>query len=169
MADSLDHVKPYNKAGLKIRLAHDEFFDVANIEADNTLVSPSRPCAQANRGNSYFHVESSFNPRREGYLLLLAHELPPSGTGGATEFGDTKAALDDLPHDVKSELLAKYYVACHSILHSKKLAAPKHFAYIESANYPMGRHKLLQRHEASGRTNLYLAMQSTTLKIWSLI
>lgn len=154
----LDDVKPYNKAGRKNRLAYDELFDVGNINADNTLVSPSSPRAQANKGNSYFHVDSSFNPRRAGYSLLLAHELPPSGTGGATEFCDTRAAWDDLPHDFKNELLARDYVACHSILHSRKLAAPEHFADIDPADYPMGRHKLVQRHEASGRMNLYLAM-----------
>ncbi|KAB2101176.1 hypothetical protein AG0111_0g10616 [Alternaria gaisen] len=154
----LDDVKPYNKAGRRNRLDCDELFDVGNIEADNTLVSPTSPRAQANKGNSYFHVDSSFNPRRAGYSLLLAHELPPTGTGGATEFCDTRTAWDDLPCNVQSELLAKDLVACHSILHSKKLAAPEHFAGIEPADHPMGRHKLVQRHEASGRTNLYLAM-----------
>ncbi|OHE96239.1 alpha-ketoglutarate-dependent 2 [Colletotrichum orchidophilum] len=37
-----------------------------------------------------------------------------------------------------------------------KLAAPEHFANIEPADYPMGRHKLVQKHEPSGRMNLYL-------------
>lgn len=154
----LDDVKPYNQAGRKNRLAYDELFDVGNIEADNTIVSPTSPRAQANKGNSFFHVDSSFNPRRAGYSLLLAHELPPPGTGGATEFSDTRAAWDDLPDNLQRELLINNYVACHSILHSKKLAAPDHFLGIEPADYPMGKHRLVQRHERSGRTNLYLAM-----------
>ncbi|USP74848.1 taurine catabolism dioxygenase [Curvularia clavata] len=154
----LDDVKPYNKAGRKNRLAYDELFDVGNIEADDSLVSPTSPRAQANKGNNFFHVDSSFNPRRAGYSLLLAHELPPPGTGGATEFCDTRAAWEDLPDAVKRDLLMNNYVACHSILHSKKLAAPGHFANIEPAEHPMGRHRLVQPHEKSGRTNLYLAM-----------
>ncbi|KAF2011198.1 2,4-dichlorophenoxyacetate alpha-ketoglutarate dioxygenase [Aaosphaeria arxii CBS 175.79] len=154
----LDDVKPYNKAGRNNRLKYDELFDVGNIESDGTLVKPTSPRAQANRGNSLFHVDSSFNPRRAGYSLLLAHELPPPGTGGATEFCDTRAAWDDLPRNLQDYLLKNDYVACHSILHSKKLAAPEHFAAIEPANYPMGRHKLVQLHERSGRMNLYLAM-----------
>ncbi|KAJ3549710.1 hypothetical protein NM208_g375 [Fusarium decemcellulare] len=158
MFGDLDDVKPYNKAGRKNRLNHDELFDVGNIEADGTIVDPESPRAQANRGNSLFHVDSSFNPRRAGYSLLLSHELPPPGTGGSTEFCDTRAAWEDLNEEIRTELLEKDYVACHSILHSKKLAAPGYFQNIEPADYPMGRHKLVQMHERSGRLNLYLAM-----------
>ncbi|KAK2760546.1 alpha-ketoglutarate-dependent -dichlorophenoxyacetate [Colletotrichum kahawae] len=158
MFGELDDVKPYNKAGRANRLKFDELFDVGNMEADGSLVDPASPRAQANRGNSFFHVDSSFNPRRAGYSLLLSHELPPPGVGGNTEFCDTRAAWDDLDEDLKEELLEKNYVACHSILHSKKLAAPEHFACFEPADYPMGRHRLVQRHERSGRMNLYLAM-----------
>lgn len=39
----------------------------------------------ARQGNGIFHVDSSFNPRRAGYSLLRAHELPPPGTGGNTD------------------------------------------------------------------------------------
>ena len=153
----LDDVKPYNKAGRVHRLAYDELFDVGNIEHDGSIVDPRSPRAQANRGNSLFHVDSSFNPRRAGYSLLLSHELPPRGTGGSTEFCDTRAAWDDLDGATKKDLLSNDYIACHSILHSKKLAAPEHFSKIDPADYPMGRHRLAQKHERSGRMNLYLA------------
>lgn len=154
----LDDVKPYNKAGRKNRLKYDELFDVGNIEVDGTIVDPKSPRSQANRGNSLFHVDSSFNPRRAGLSLLLSHELPPPGTGGSTEFCDTRAAWDDLDEETKKELLEKDYIACHSILHSKKLAAPDYFANIEPAEYPMGRHRVAEKHERSGRMTLYIAM-----------
>ncbi|KXH32992.1 alpha-ketoglutarate-dependent 2 [Colletotrichum salicis] len=153
----LDDVKPYNKAGRANRLQYDELFDVGNIEADGSVVDPKSPRAQAGLGNALFHVDSSFNPRRAGYSLLLAHELPPKGTGGSTEFCDTRAAWDGLEGGMKAELIENNYVACHSILQSKKLAAPEHFTNIEPADYPMGRHKLIQKHQTSGRMNLYLA------------
>jgi alpha-ketoglutarate-dependent 2,4-dichlorophenoxyacetate dioxygenase len=109
------------------------------------------------KGNSLFHVDSSFNPRRAGYSLLLAHELPPPGTGGKTAFADTRTAFDDLPRDLKEELAEKKYVAAHSMFHSRKLASPAYFASLEPSDYPMGRHRLVQVHEASGRMNLYIA------------
>ncbi|KAI8634158.1 hypothetical protein F5Y19DRAFT_201042 [Xylariaceae sp. FL1651] len=153
----LDDVGPYNKAGRVNRLKYDELFDVSNIESDDTIVDPKSPRAQANKGNSFFHVDSSFNPRRASYSLLLAHELPPPGTGGSTEFCDTRAAWDGLDEETQKMLLEKDYVACHSVLHSRKLAAPDHFAHFEPADHPMGRHRLVQQHERSGRMNLYLA------------
>lgn len=109
------------------------------------------------QGNDLFHVDSSFNPRRAGYSLLLAHELPPSGLGGHTAFADTRTAYDDLPTETKERLRTNNYIACHSTLHSRKLAAPEYFADVNPLDYSMGRHYLLQQHEASGRMNLYIA------------
>ncbi|KAF5587648.1 alpha-ketoglutarate-dependent 2 4-dichlorophenoxyacetate dioxygenase [Fusarium pseudocircinatum] len=115
----LDDVKPYNKAGRVHYQAYDELFDVGNMEHDGSIVNPTSPRAQANKGNSLFHVDSSFNPRRAGYSLLLSHELPPRGTGGSTEFCDTRAAWDDFNEAIKQDLLSKDYISYHSILHSK--------------------------------------------------
>jgi alpha-ketoglutarate-dependent 2,4-dichlorophenoxyacetate dioxygenase len=63
-----------------------------------------------------------------------------------------------LDEQTKEDLRKNDYIAHHSILHSKKLAAPDHFADVDPADHPMGRHRLLQQHERSGRMNLYLAM-----------
>ncbi|RDL38139.1 Uncharacterized protein BP5553_05572 [Venustampulla echinocandica] len=153
----LDDVKPYIAAGRKHRLEFDELFDVSNVAADGSILDPDTPRGQSNKGNELFHVDSSFNPRRAGYSLLLAHELPPQGMGGHTAFADTRTAFDDLPSDLKEELLNKDYIADHSMHHSRKLAAPEFFADVNPSDYPMGRHKLVQRHEASGRMNLYTA------------
>ncbi|CZR67575.1 related to 2,4-dichlorophenoxyacetate dioxygenase [Phialocephala subalpina] len=153
----LDDIKPYLAAGRKNRLDYDELFDVSNVELDGTLVDPESPRGQANKGNALFHVDSSFNPRRAGYSLLLAHELPPPGTGGSTAFADTRSAFDDLPGSLKEDLLTNNYIANHSLLHSKKLAAPEYFAKLNPAESPMGRHRLVQVHESSGRMNLYIA------------
>ncbi|KAJ5610227.1 hypothetical protein N7510_006946 [Penicillium lagena] len=153
----LDDVTPYVSMGRKHRLKYVELFDVSNVETDGTILNPDSSRGQANKGNDLFHVDSSFNPRRAGYSLLLAHELPPSGMGGHTAFADTRTAFDTLSPDLKKHLLAKDYVACHSMYHSRKLAAPEAFADLNPLDYTMGRHKLVQRHEASDRMNLYIA------------
>lgn len=87
----------------------------------------------------------------------MAHELPPAGTGGSTAFADTRTAFDELDTDTKNDLLANDYIAAHSILHSKKLAAPNFYSNVNPVDHPMGRHRMVQRHEKSGRTNLYIA------------
>lgn len=109
------------------------------------------------QGNGLFHVDSSFNPRRAGYSLLLAHELPPVGTGGETEFADVRTAFDELPAELQEELRERDYITAHSLWHSRKVASPHTFADIDPNDYPMGRHRLLQKHEPSGRETLYLA------------
>jgi alpha-ketoglutarate-dependent 2,4-dichlorophenoxyacetate dioxygenase len=48
-------------------------------------------------------------------------------------------------------------VANHCLWHSRKKASPEFFADINPEDFFMSRHKLIQRHEASGRMNLYVA------------
>jgi alpha-ketoglutarate-dependent 2,4-dichlorophenoxyacetate dioxygenase len=77
--------------------------------------------------------------------------------GGHTAFADTRTAFDDLPNDLKERLVTNDYIACHSMHHSRKTAAPEAFAHVNPLDYPMDRHKLVQRHETSDRMNLYIA------------
>ncbi|KAJ5648722.1 alpha-ketoglutarate-dependent 2-4-dichlorophenoxyacetate dioxygenase [Penicillium lividum] len=165
----LDDVTPYISGGRAHRLSDVHLFDVSNIDLDGMTMSDAsgikyqhktyRHYTEANKkqGNGLFHVDSSFNPRRAGYSLLRAAELPPANTGGETEFADIRTAFTDLPSTLQTNLREQDYIAAHSLWHSRKVAAPETFADIDPADYPMSRHRLLQRHEASGRETLYLA------------
>lgn len=77
--------------------------------------------------------------------------------GGHTAFADTRTAFDDLDPSLQSHLLTQNYIAAHSLFHSRKLASPDFFAHLDPTAHPMGRHRLVQQHEPSGRTNLYIA------------
>lgn len=116
------------------------------------------------QGNALFHTDSSFNPRRAGYSLLLAHELPPPGTGGSTAFADMRGAYRDLDPEFTKLLKESDFVARHSILHSKKLAAPEHFKDVDPAKHFLSRHKLVQLHEPTGIPTLYLAKHIHSLE-----
>ncbi|KAJ5676045.1 alpha-ketoglutarate-dependent 2-4-dichlorophenoxyacetate dioxygenase [Penicillium macrosclerotiorum] len=153
----LDDVTPYLAGGRAHRLSDVRLFDVGNIELDGTVFALDNIRREWNKGNGLFHVDSSFNPRRAGYSLLRGHELPPASLGGETEFADVRTAFDDLPIALQDELRQRNYIAAHSLWHSRKVAAPATFADVDPNEYPMGRHRLLQRHEASGRETLYLA------------
>ncbi|KAK4633570.1 Alpha-ketoglutarate-dependent 2,4-dichlorophenoxyacetate dioxygenase [Fulvia fulva] len=89
--------------------------------------------------------------------ILRAAQLPPAGTSGATEFADSRSAYDDLPQDLKSLRQQKDYVACHSLYHSRKTASPEALPGLKPEDHFMSRHCLVQKHEASGRMNLYMA------------
>ncbi|WVQ85208.1 hypothetical protein IAT38_007373 [Cryptococcus sp. DSM 104549] len=155
----LDDVTPYSKMGRVNRLAYDELFDVSNIDPEGNIFVPTGLRAIINRGNTVFHVDSSFNPRRAGYSLLLSHELPPRGSGGNTEFADTRTAYDDLPAERKEEI--KDWVLWHSQHHSRRVASPGEPLLDQEkflpTSHPFGKHTLVQQHEPSGRTNMYLA------------
>ncbi|RAO64658.1 uncharacterized protein BHQ10_000670 [Talaromyces amestolkiae] len=153
----LDDVTPWIKPGTVRRLNRTELMDMSNIKLDGTLASQDDMTTKLQKGNLLFHVDSSYNPRRASYSFLLGKEIPPSGHGGQTAFADTRTAFDELPMDLKHELLENEYVACHSIHHSRKLAAPEYFGHIDPSKFPMGRHRIVQQHEPSGRSNLYIA------------
>jgi alpha-ketoglutarate-dependent 2,4-dichlorophenoxyacetate dioxygenase len=105
--------------------------------------SPVPNCDVMGRGNSLFHVDSAFNPRRAGYSLLRAHKLPPKGTGGNTDFEDTRTAWDRLPEGWKQKLLEKNYID-HSLWHSRKKAAPDspYLMNIDPMKYGFGRNQV---------------------------
>jgi alpha-ketoglutarate-dependent 2,4-dichlorophenoxyacetate dioxygenase len=154
----LDDSTPYIKAGRKHRLApYTELFDVSNLDDDGNVVSIDSLRFQLGLGNGLFHVDSAFNPRRAGYSILRAHQLPPKGTGGATAFADTRTAHVELDEHTQEKI--KDYVVRHSLWHSRRLAAPD-CEFLQGMNpeeHFMARHALVQVHEPSGRPNLYIA------------
>lgn len=152
----LDNIRRYLQGGRGLRYKHYELFDAGNLDEDNNIVDPESHRAHANRGNGLFHVDSSFNPRRAGLSLLRAVVIPPKETGGNTDFADSRAAWDDLPEDLKKELLEGDYAGSHCMAHSRKLASPEYFKDVEPDKAPQSKHRIAQRHEPSGRMNLYI-------------
>ncbi|KAH9866569.1 hypothetical protein J1614_008259 [Plenodomus biglobosus] len=153
----LDDIRPYMTSGRKLRYQYYELFDAGNIDDDGNIIDPASPKAQYQKGNSLWHVDSSFNPRRSSYSLLRAHELPPRAHNASTDFADSRSAFTDLPYPLKQALLENDYAAAHSLAHSRKLAAPDFFADITLTPSAMNVHRIAQLHEPSGRMNLYIA------------
>jgi len=153
---ALDNVRRYLTAGRKLRYAHYELFDAGNVAEDGTVLDPEAPRSHYNKGNMLFHVDSSFNPRRASWSLLRAVVLPPRGTGGETEFADSRTAFEELDPDLKRELLERDFVGAHTLLQSRKKGSPEFFKDLDPTSQPMVRHKVVQRHEPSGQMNLYL-------------
>ncbi|KAI5475575.1 hypothetical protein MNV49_001171 [Pseudohyphozyma bogoriensis] len=166
MFGDLDDVKPYiTGLGQINRLAYDELFDVSNINPDGTLTMPGSKRDILARCNVNFHVDSAFNPRRAGISLLLAHELPPKGTGGHTQFADTRTAYADLDDATKARI--KDYVVNNSQFQCRRVASPGNpildAPEYDPKNNRFGLHKLVQTHEASGRENLYIAAHAHSI------
>jgi alpha-ketoglutarate-dependent 2,4-dichlorophenoxyacetate dioxygenase len=121
----LDSVAQHYKGGkIKMRIPRYEIFDVSNLNEKNEVVNlENDPHRQASaNGNATWHTDGAFNPRRTGLSILRAVELPPAGTGGHTEYLDSRKAYEDLPQEMKDKL--KDLVTCNSLYHNRKVANP---------------------------------------------
>jgi alpha-ketoglutarate-dependent 2,4-dichlorophenoxyacetate dioxygenase len=143
------------------RFAHPELFDAGNLDAGGNILSDERRRLY-NKGNALWHTDSSFNPHRSAYSLLLAHEVPP--VGGDTQFADMRAAYDALPEATKTRI--EDLVAEHWLWHSRMLAGYPEPTEAEREAKPPSRHKLVQVHPGSGRKTLYIAKHASHIVGW---
>jgi alpha-ketoglutarate-dependent 2,4-dichlorophenoxyacetate dioxygenase len=143
------------------RFERPELFDAGNLDASGQILIDERRRVY-NKGNALWHTDSSFNPHRASYSLLLAHEVPP--VGGDTQFADTRAAYDALP----AALQAKIDNLCaeHWLWYSRMLAGYPEPTEEERKAKPPARHKLVQTHPGSGRKTLYIASHASHIVGW---
>ena len=143
------------------RFRHPELFDAGNLDAaGNILVDERRRLY--NKGNALWHTDSSFNPHRAAYSILLAHEIPPAG--GDTQFADMRAAYDALSRPMKERIAD--LVAEHWLWHSRRLAGYPEPTQAERDAKPPAQHRLVQVHPGSGRHSLYLASHASHIVGW---
>jgi alpha-ketoglutarate-dependent 2,4-dichlorophenoxyacetate dioxygenase len=143
------------------RFKHRELFDAGNLDASGQILVDERRRLY-NKGNALWHTDSSFNPHRSAYSLLLAHEVPP--TGGDTEFADMRAAYEALPASVKERI--ENLTAEHWLWHSRMLAGYPEPTEEERLAKPPAHHKLVQVHPGSGRKTLYIAAHASHIVGW---
>lgn len=131
--------------------------DPSNLYLDGSIVKPGELRWFLSKETGLFHVDTAYDARRVRYTSIIARELPPPGHGGATEFGDTRTAYEDLDEEDKALLEDK--VGVHSHFHSRRVALPTFptFAALEPLDYPMSKHKVVVTHRGSGRKALYIA------------
>ena len=143
------------------RFAHPELFDAGNLDAAGRILTDERRRLY-NKGNALWHTDSSFNPQRASYSLLLAHEVPPEG--GDTQFADMRAAYDALPPATQASI--ENLVAEHWLWHSRMLAGYPEPSEEQRRAKPPSHHKLVQVHPGSGRKTLYLAAHASGIVGW---
>jgi alpha-ketoglutarate-dependent 2,4-dichlorophenoxyacetate dioxygenase len=143
------------------RFQHPELFDAGNLDADGRILTDDRRRTY-NKGNALWHTDSSFNPHRSSYSLLLAHAVPP--VGGDTEFADMRAAYRALPAALQER--CEPLVAVHWLWHSRMLAGYPEPTDEERRAKPPARHRLVQTHAGSGLKTLYLASHASHIVGW---
>jgi alpha-ketoglutarate-dependent 2,4-dichlorophenoxyacetate dioxygenase len=143
------------------RFDQPELFDAGNLDANGQILADDRRRVY-NKGNALWHTDSSFNPHRASYSLLLAHEVPP--VGGDTEFADTRAAYDALPAELRMKIDG--LVAEHWLWYSRMLAGYPEPTEAERLAKPPAHHKLVQTHPGSLRKTLYIASHASHIVGW---
>jgi alpha-ketoglutarate-dependent 2,4-dichlorophenoxyacetate dioxygenase len=143
------------------RFDHPELFDAGNLDASGNILVDERRRLY-NKGNALWHTDSSFNPHRSAYSLLLAHEVPPAG--GDTHFADMRAAYDALSPEMKERI--EPLIAEHWLWHSRMLAGYPEPTEAERQAKPPAQHKLVQVHPGSGRKTLYIAKHASHIVGW---
>ena len=151
----LEHAPSFFGKGVK-RFAYPELFDAGNLDASGNILVDERRRLY-NKGNALWHTDSSFNPHRSAYSLLLSHEVPPAG--GDTEFADMRAAYDALSTAMKERI--ENLTAEHWLWHSRMLAGYPEPTEEERLAKPPAHHKLVQVHPGSGRKTLYIAAHAS--------
>lgn len=149
-------VKAHIKAGRAMRFPETpEIFDVSNLDDKGNIVTDMDPMRkEGNKGNFLWHADMTYNPHRALYSLLRAVELPPKGSGGETQYLDSRTACEELPEDLKHEI--EGLITHNSLMHNRKLGSPEYFKSVEPLDAPMAKYKLITPHEGSGRDNLYM-------------
>lgn len=153
---ALYDVKAHIKAGRAMRFPEQpEIFDVSNLDNNGDIVTDTDPMRkEGNKGNFLWHADMVYNPHRALYSLLRAVQLPPKGSGGETQYLDSRTAYEELPDELKKEVDG--LVTHNSLMHNRKLGSPEYFKAVEPLDAPMAKYKLVTPHEGSGRDNLYL-------------
>ncbi|KAK8121636.1 Alpha-ketoglutarate-dependentdichlorophenoxyacetate dioxygenase [Apiospora sp. TS-2023a] len=87
--------------------------------------------------------------------------------GSSTLYADTRAAWRDLDDATREQI--RGLVLCHSLWHSRKLGGPdcEPLRGIDPVDHTMGRHRLAQLHQPSGRMNLYIASHAHHVDGWT--
>jgi len=137
-----------------------EIFDISNLDQNGEVVTTSNEKRiTAIRGNALWHADGSFNPQRTYVSLLRAVELPPSGTGGTTEYADARQAYRDLDDATKAKI--QDLVVGHSFFHNRKTANPDSplFRDIDVMKKPISRHRLVN-YDQDGKEMLYVTSYS---------
>jgi len=155
-------INPNDPSIARRRYPQIELFDVSNLDNDGNILQEGHRKFKYNKGNNLWHVDSTFNPRKASYSLLVGHEVPPRGTGGETDFADARTAYDDLDQEMKDKI--ENLVVEHSLWHSRLLADENYVASdFEKNAKPPCRHSMVHVHQPSGRKSLYVAAHAANV------
>jgi alpha-ketoglutarate-dependent taurine dioxygenase len=135
-----------------------EICRVSNVRLDGRIDKLGDSYELHQRGNQYWHTDSSYKNVPSKASVLRAITVPESG--GATEFADMRAAYDALDIEYRARLEKK--VVVHDYISSQGLIGGlEQLTEQELLELPPVNHRLIQIHPGSGRKSLFVGRHAS--------
>jgi len=150
---------------LEVTFEDDRFFvaHLSNVNEDGGIRDPNSRKSTFLRANQQWHSDSTVFQAPARYSFLSAHEVPPPGEGGETEWADMRAAWEALPAERQAEL--EHLVLEHDFQNSRIKAGHK-FDEEQRKRWPPLKHPLVRIHEKTGKKAFYVGSQATHVVGW---
>ena len=142
-----------------------ELADVSNLDKDNNPFTVNDPRRIFNLGNRLWHTDSSFKSVPAKYSLLSGRNI--SKEGGNTEFGDMRAAYDNL--DVKDKNKIEEMICEHSLIYSRQRLGfdmVKELSSEQIKNFDPVEQPLVRQNKLTNRKTIFLSSHIGKIKNW---
>jgi len=142
-----------------------ELADVSNLDKDNNPFTINDPRRILNLGNRLWHTDSSFKSVPAKYSLLSGRNI--SKEGGNTEFGDMRAAYDNL--DVKDKNKIEEMICEHSLIYSRQRLGfdmVKELSSEQIKNFDPVEQPLVRQNKLTNRKTIFLSSHIGKIKNW---
>ena len=142
-----------------------ELADVSNLDKDNNPFNTNDPRRIFNLGNRLWHTDSSFKSVPAKYSLLSGRNI--SKEGGNTEFGDMRAAYDNL--DVKDKNKIEEMICEHSLIYSRQRLGfdmVKELSSEQIKNFDPVEQPLVRQNKLTNRKTIFLSSHIGKIKNW---
>ena len=142
-----------------------ELADVSNLDKDNNPFTINDPRRIFNLGNRLWHTDSSFKSIPAKYSLLSGRNI--SKEGGNTEFGDMRAAYDNL--DMKDKNKIEEMICEHSLIYSRQRLGfdmVKELSSEQIKNFDPVEQPLVRQNKMTNRKTIFLSSHIGKIKNW---
>ncbi len=155
------HSKTGISALQKSRLGNEALTDISNVTDTGDIMAQEDRRRAYSLANRLWHADATFQDPPGRYSMLHARVVPPSGAD--TEFADERAAYDELPEAVKTQIDGLQ--AHHSIAYSRQMLGFE-FSEDERDKLKGAIHPLVRTMPRTGRKTLYLASHAFRIIGW---
>ncbi len=159
--DGTLHSKTGISALQKSRLGNEALTDISNVTDTGDIMAREDRRRAYSLANRLWHADATFQDPPGRYSMLHARVVPPAGAD--TEFADERAAYDELPEVVKTQIDGLQ--AHHSIAYSRQTLGFE-FSEDEKEQLKGAIHPLVRTMPRTGRKTLYLASHAFRIIGW---